>query len=131
MSINGLKVLDYIKEKQKIIIEFNNIFKYSLNADCEYQKGIICEYISESIKISELGVIYAGKQIQGMYAKLPYYYTLKDNEFCKIKGENECICNDDELHIHLFKVVQVLLGGYLNGQIKGKTCEKLLELFKE
>lgn len=131
LSINGLKVFDYIKERQKIIIEFNNIFKYSLNADCEYQKGIICEYISDSVKISELGVIYTGKQIQGMYAKLPYYYTFKDNKFCKIKGENECMCNDYELHIHLLKVVQVLLEGYLNGQIKGKTYGKLLELFKE
>ena len=80
------------------------------------------------IKVHFTCVEYVGKEIKGIYSNLPNYFRLTENKFERVSYEDECPCNDEELHLHMFKVVQVVIDGYIKKTFKCDIKGEILEL---
>lgn len=112
-------LISLVREKNDIILEFNNIFRYFASSITEYQKAVRFKLKDNLIEVREIVIDWAGKSPFGFGELMPRYYKIiSDSEISPVRLNNDCPCNDDDRHLHGLLVgkyfTQLLSEGYFN-----------------
>lgn len=116
-------LINLIKIEKEFILEFDSLYRHVASSDAEYQKAIRFLLIDNELCVSEITVKYVGKQLCGVSQLLPRYYEILGNEVKTIRKEDDCPCNNDELHSH-----NLMIGKYFAEMIRDNSLGAIREV---
>lgn len=116
--LNMPEFIAFMRERKRVVLEFDNLFKYYISSPTTYQKGILFTLDDNLIGVYEIVMDWAGKEPQGFGQLLPrFYQIISDTEVCPARKSDDCQCNDDDRHLHKLLVgkyfAQMIKAGYL------------------